>query len=308
MARKPIPHAGRSYPLGATLDGAGANFSLFAKHSKAVQLLLFDDANAPAPSRVIDLDPQVNRTYHYWHVHVPGVAAGQVYGYRVSGPFDPPRGMRFDPSKVLLDPYGKCIARPAARSREAARRPGDNAATALRSVVVDPTLYDWEGDARLARPFTRTVIYEMHVGGFTRHPNSGVSGGKRGTFAGLIEKIPYLRDLGISAVELRPVFPFDEQDGPAGLGNYWGYQPLSCFAVHDGYSSRSDPAAALDEFRDMVKALHRAGIEVILDVVYNHTAEGGDDGPTMCFRGLANDTYYILTADRSRYADYTGCG
>jgi glycogen operon protein len=299
---------GKSFPLGATLVTGGANFSVFSKHSTAAQLLLFDDVDAPKPSRVIDLDPRTNRTYHYWHVFVPRVTAGQLYAYRVAGPLDPERRLRFDPDKVLLDPYGKCIARPTARRREAARHPGDNAATALRSVVVDPRSYNWQGDAPLGRPFAQTIIYEMHVGGFTRHPNSGVAPAKRGTYAGLIDKIPYLRDLGVSAVELLPVFAFDEQDGPPDLGNYWGYQPFSFFAPHDGYSSRSDPLGALDEFRDLVKALHRAGIEVILDVVYNHTAEGGEDGPTICFRGLANENYYILMEDKSRYADYTGCG
>jgi len=295
--------------LGATLDRAGTNFSLFAKSSRAAQLLLFDSARAPAPSRVIDLDPRANRTYHYWHTFVPGVAAGQVYAYRISGPFDPERGLRFDPSKVLLDPYGKCIARPAARTGDAARRPGDNIATALRSVVVDPSGYDWEGDAPIRRPFAKTVLYEMHVGGFTRHPSSGVAPGKRGTFAGLIEKVPYLRDLGVSAVELLPVFAFDQDDGPPGLGNYWGYHPLSFFAPHDGYSSRRDPLGALDEFRDMVKALHRAGIEVILDVVYNHTAEGNHLGPTLSFRGIDNSSYYWLQSDQPRYYDdFTGCG
>jgi isoamylase len=239
---------------------------------------------------------------------VPGVTAGQIYGYRIAGPFDPERGLRFDPDKVLLDPYGKCIARPEKRSREAARRPGNNAATALKSVVVDTSTYDWEGDALLGRPFAKAIIYEMHVGGFTRHPSSGVTPSKRGTYAGLIQKIPYLQDLGVSAVELLPVFAFDEQDGPPGLSNYWGYQPLSFFAPHSRYSSRADPLGALDEFRDMVKALHRAGIEVILDVVYNHTTEGNEDGPTICFRGLANDTYYILAEGKSRYADFTGCG
>jgi glycogen operon protein len=209
---------------------------------------------------------------------------------------------------VLLDPYGKCIARPVRRSREAARKPGDNAAAALKSVVVDPNAYDWEGDALLDRPFAKTIIYEMHVGGFTRHPSSGVAPANRGTYAGLMAKIPYLQDLGVSAIELLPVFAFDEQDGPPGRGNYWGYQPLSFFAPHDGYSSRSDPLGALDEFRDMVKALHRAGIEVILDVVYNHTAEGDEHGPTICCRGLANRTYYILSEDKARYADFTGCG
>jgi isoamylase len=299
---------GKSSPLGATLAPGGANFSVFAKHSTAVQLLLFDDVDAPKPSRIMDLDPRTNRTYHYWHLFVPGVTAGQIYAYRVAGPFCPERGLRFDPDKVLLDPYGKCVARPATRSREAARHPGDNAAAALRSVVVDPTSYDWEGDAPLGRPFTKTIIYELHVGGFTAHPTSGVSPSIRGTYAGLIEKIPYLQDLGVSAVELLPVFAFDEQDGPPSLTNYWGYQPLSFFAPHDGYSSRRDPLGTLDEFRDMVKALHRAGLEVILDVVYNHTTEGKEDGPNICFRGFANDTYYILAEDKSRYADYTGCG
>jgi glycogen operon protein len=242
-------------------------------------LLLFDDAKAPKPSRVISLDPRANRTYHYWHVFVPGVTAGQIYAYRVAGPVDLARGLRFDSDEVLLDPYGKCIAWPERRSREAARRPGDNGATALKSVVVDPTAYDWEDDAPPGRPFAHTIIYEMHVGGFTRHPNSGVAPSKRGTYAGLIEKIPYLEDLGITAVELLPVFAFDEEDGPPGLGNYWGYQPLSFFAPHHGYSSRPDPLGALDEFRDMVKALHRAGIEVILDVVYNHTPRATKTAP-----------------------------
>jgi len=211
---------GKSFPLGATLVPGGANFSVFSKHSTGAQLLLFDDVDASKPSRVIDLDPRTNRTYHYWHVFVPGVTAGEIYAYRVAGPFDPEHGLRFDPEKVLLDPYGKCIARLATRNRQAAREPGDNAAAALRSVVVDPACYDWEGDAPLGRPFAKTIIYEMHVGGFTRHPNSGVVAAKRGTYAGLIDKIPYLQDLGISAVELLPVFAFDEQNGPPGMGNY----------------------------------------------------------------------------------------
>src|SRR5215468_7845748 len=301
-------HRGTSFPLGATLVHGGVNFSVFAKHSGGAQLLLFDHVDAPKPSRVIDLDPRINRTYHYWHAFVPDITAGQLYAYRVAGPFDPERGLRFDPGKALLDPYGKCVARPAGRSREVARRPGDNAATALRSVVVDPSSYDWEGDVPLCRPFAKTIIYEMHVGGFTRHPSSGVAPPKRGTYAGLIEKVSYLQDLGVSAVELLPVFAFDEEDGPPGLGNYWGYQPLSFFAPYCAHSSRQDPLGALDEFRDMVKALHRAGIEVILDVVYNHTTEGKEDGPTICFRGLANENYYILPEDKSRYADFTGCG
>ena len=224
------------------------------------------------------------------------------------GPSDPARGLRFDPTKVLLDPYGRGVVVPPNYSREAAAQPGDNAATAMKSVVVDPGAYDWEGDAPLRRPSARTIIYEMHVRGFTRHPSSGVAEAKRGTYAGLIEKIPYLQELGITAVELLPVFQFDAQDCPPGRVNYWGYAPVSFFAPHQAYSSRQDPLGPVDEFRDMVKALHRAGIEVILDVVFNHTAEGDENGPTLCFRGLDNEAYYILEPDRARYANYTGCG
>ncbi len=165
-----------------------------------------------------------------------------------------------------------------------------------------------KGMLPLRRPFAKTVIYEMHVRGFTRHPNSGVAPEKRGTYAGLIEKIPYLRDLGITAVELLPVFEFDEADARPGLTNYWGYSPVSFFAPHRAYSSRRDLLGPLDEFRDMVKALHRAGIEIILDVVYNHTAEGNHEGPTFCYRGLANDVYYMLANDKNFFSNYTGCG
>ena len=178
----------------------------------------------------------------------------------------------------------------------------------MKSVVVDSSAYDWEGDAPLHRPSARTVIYEMHVRGFTRHPNSGVKEQIRGTYAGLVEKIPYLKDLGITAVELLPIHAFDTHACPPGLVNYWGYQSVSYFAPHPQYSSRRDPLGPVNEFRDMVKALHRAGIEVILDVVYNHTAEGNHDGPTLCFKGIDNPTYYILEDGGSRYADYTGCG
>ena len=299
---------GTSHPLGATLVGGGANFSLFSRSASRVELLLFDRANEARPGRTIELDPHRHRTYHYWHAWVPGVKAGQVYGYRVHGPSDPGRGMRFDPTKVLLDPYGRGVVVPAEYSRQAAAQPGDNASSAMKSVVADPSAYDWEGDAPPRHPASRTIIYEMHVGGFTRHPSSGLAPVRRGTYAGLIEKIPYLQDLGITAVELLPVFQFDAQDCPPGRVNYWGYAPISFFAPHQAYSSRQDPLGALDEFRDLVKALHRAGLEVILDVVFNHTAEGNEQGPTMCFRGLANDLYYILEPDRARYSNYTGTG
>ena len=299
---------GRSFPLGATVFGEGVNFSVFSRQASRVELLLFDDAAAARSTRVIDLDARKHRTYHYWHVFVPGIGPGQVYAFRASGPFVPEHGLRFDPDKVLLDPYGRAVVVPEAYSRPLASRRGDNTTMAMKSVVVDPSQYDWEGDAPLRRPFATTVIYEMHVAGFTRHPSSGVSAGLRGTYAGMIEKIPYLQDLGITAVELLPVFHFDRQNCPPGLVNYWGYSPVSFFAPHTGYSSRKHPLGPVDEFRDLVKALHRAGIEVILDVVYNHTAEGNADGPTLCFRGLANEIYYILDNDRAQYANYSGTG
>jgi glycogen operon protein len=178
----------------------------------------------------------------------------------------------------------------------------------MKSVVADPTAYEWEGDAPLHRPFVQSVIYELHVGGFTRHASSGVASKRRGTYAGVIEKIPYLLDLGVTAVELMPVFHFDAQDAPHGQVNYWGYAPISFFAPHVGYSSRLDPLGPLHDFRDMVKALHRAGIEVILDVVYNHTTENGESGPTLCYKGFGNDVYYILEPDSQQYANYSGCG
>ena len=300
--------AGQSAPLGATVTPAGVNFSLYSRDATGIELLLFDSENDAHPARVIALEPAIHRTYYYWHSSVPGLRPGQIYGYRVDGPFDPRKGLRFDPEKVLLDPYGRSVVVPESYSRTAARGKGSNAATAMKSVVVDSSLYDWEEDAPLRRPSSQTIIYEMHVKGFTRHPSSGVGEEIRGTYRGLIEKIPYLQDLGISAVELLPVFQFDRQDCPPGLVNYWGYAPVSFFAPHQAYSSRNDRLGPVDEFRDMVKALHRAGIEIILDVVFNHTAEGKHDGPTLCLRGIDNRTYYILEQDRSRYADYSGTG
>jgi len=301
-------HTGRSFPLGATILPGGVNFSVFSRQATRIELLLFDNLAAAQPTSVIDLDPRTHRTYHYWHVFVPGIGAGQVYAYRAFGPFDPRRGLRFDPSKVLLDPYGRAVVVPKAYCRERASEYGNSGAITMKSVVVDLATYDWEGDTPLRRSFASTVIYEMHVAGFTRHPSSGVTAELRGTYAGMIEKIPYLRGLGITAVELLPVFQFDGQACPAGLVNYWGYSPVSFFAPHAGYSSRKDAVGPVDEFRDLVKALHRAGIEVILDVVYNHSAEGDAGGPTLCFRGFANEVYYMLYQDRAQYANYSGTG
>ena len=303
-----ICQRGKCFPLGATPQSDGVNFCVYSKNATRMQLLLFEDETATEATEVIELDPKRNRTVLFWHAFVPNVRVGQLYGYRVSGPDEPNSGHRFDPEKLLIDPYGKSVCSGSYRRKDGCGS-GPNLATAMKSVVTETRSYDWEGDVPLYRPFSQTVIYEMHVGGFTKHRSSGVPEEKRGTFAGVIENIPHLLSLGITAVELLPIFQFDEQSALAGRKNYWGYSPVSFFAVHSGYSSRRDPLGCLVEFKDMVKALHRAGIEVILDVVYNHTAEGDEDGPTFCFRGFENSTYYLPDANNgSRYADYSGCG
>ncbi|MCA0457845.1 MAG: glycogen debranching protein GlgX [Chloroflexi bacterium] len=299
---------GQAFPLGATVYPTGINFCVFSKNCETVELLLFDHPTAPTPSRVIHLHPITNHTFYYWHIFIRGLKAGQVYGYRVYGETRLQDGLRFDGSKVLVDPYARAVITDC-YDRQAACQPGDNCAQAMRSVVVDPHAYNWQGDQPLHVPFAHSLIYEMHVAGFTHHPNSGVEAARRGTFAGLIEKIPYLKALGVTAVELLPVQQFDAQDAPWPESNYWGYSPVALFAPHRAYASRRDPLGPVDEFRDMVKALHKANIEVILDVVFNHTAEGNQDGPMLSLRGFENRAYYILEQDdKSHYANFTGCG
>lgn len=291
---------GRSHPLGARPDDGGVNFAVFSEHATAMQLLLFEHHDSPAPYQIITLDPETNRTFAVWHVRVEGLRAPAFYGLRAFGPEDVP-GLRFDPDKVLLDPYARGVDR-ALWDRGAACRPGDNTAVSLRSVVVDTDGYDWEGDEPLRRTMDDLIIYEAHVGGFTRSPSSGV--GRPGTFAGLVEKIPHLTKLGVNAVELLPVFDFDD-----GEANFWGYSTAAYFAPHAGYCVAPDEGGHLREFRDMVKALHAAGIEVILDVVFNHTDEGNHLGPLFAFAGLDNPNYYYLDPnDRRHYYDYSGCG
>lgn len=294
--------------LGATPVEGGVNFCLFSRKARQVELLLFDREDDQAPSHIIPIDSTTNRSYHYWHTFVPNLLPGQLYAYRVDGPREPDRGLRFDSSSVLLDPYCRGVVVPSEYSRQTLTDPAANTAKAMKSVVVDTSTYDWEGDQPLHKYASQTIIYEMHVRGFTQNPNSGLSEGKRGTYAGLIEKIPYLKEMGITAVELLPVFHFDAKDAPSGKINYWGYAPVSFFAPHPAFSSRKDPLGPVDEFRDMVKALHRADIEVILDVVFNHTAEGNENGPSLSFRGIDNQSYYILEGEGKYYANYTGCG
>ena len=299
---------GKSYPLGAQPTNVGVNFSLYSRNAEAVELLLFERAGDEHPRAVIELHPTRNRTFHYWHVEVEGLGPGQLYGYRVHGPNDPASGHRFDREKLLLDPYARAVVVPESYDRTVSSGAATVVGAARKGVVTGSDRYDWEGDVAPRTHFIRTVIYEMHPAGFTKHVSSGLPRQKRGTFAGLKEKIPYLQALGITAVELMPSFHFDSQDAPPGRINYWGYSPVSMFALEPAYCSSQDPLAQIKEFKDLVKALHRAGIEVLLDVVYNHTAESDETGPTLSFRGIDNQVYYIPGDHPGAYANYSGCG
>ena len=302
---------GVRYPPGANPDADGVNFSVFSRHATQVELLLFERADSAEPFQTVALQAEVNRTFFAWHVYVEALPVGTWYAWRMDGPSDTRHsGLRFDRDKVLLDPWARVVSH-TLWDRHAARRPGDNCPASMRGMVVDDG-YDWEGDTPCTLASENAVIYELHVGGFTRHHSSGVS--RPGSFAGLIEKIPYLQTLGITHVELMPVMAFDEQDVPdstssLGLSNYWGYSTHSFFAPHPGYCVTPDQGTQLREFRDLVKALHRAGIGVILDVVFNHTAEGGADGPVISFKGIDNNVFYHLDGeDKTVFRDYTGCG
>src|SRR5579871_6745028 len=290
---------GRQHPQGATPDDHGVNFSIFSERATYVELLLFDEHDDLEPFQVIPLNSAENKTFHFWHVYVKGLKPGAHYAYRVSGPQEVHNyGDRFSYHKVIIDPYARGNT-DALWDRGKACGPDDNLATSMRSVVIDMRDYDWEGDQPLNRTMNDTIIYEMHVGGFTKSPTAGVN--NPGTYTGLIEKIGYLQELGITAIELLPVHDFDQKevlrlspsDGKP-LYNYWG-------SPHEGQH--------VNEFRDMVKALHCAGIEVILDVVYNHTSEGNHQGPTINFKGMDNSVYYHLVRDdRQYYMDWSGCG
>ena len=306
---------GVPFPLGPSWDGAGTNFSLYSEHAEHVELCLFDDEDAEERIEVRQ------QTAHNWHVYLPGVGPGQRYGYRVHGPWDPAKGHRFNPAKLLIDPYAKSIEGPIGfgEARLLAYVPGqedvrdgeDSAPAIPRSVVIDDA-FDWEGDVRLDRPWPETVIYELHVKGFTKRMPD-VREDLRGTYAGLASEaaIGYLRDLGVTAVELLPVHHIADEDFllARGLTNYWGYSTIGFFAPHAGYAATGSRGEQVREFKGMVKALHRAGIEVILDVVYNHTAEGSHLGPTLSFKGVDNAGYYRLMPDDPRhYMDFTGTG
>jgi len=305
--------SGRAHPLGATPSKTGVNFSIFSENATSVELLLFDSHTSPEPFKTIILDAKKNNTFHFWHVFVKGLKPGVAYAYRVAGSQEANEyGHRFNYNKVLIDPYARANTSELWR-REDSINDSDNVATSMRSVVVDIEDYDWEGDQPLNLPMSDTIIYEMHVGGFTKSHNSNCQ--HRGKFAGLVEKIPYLKSLGITAVELMPVFDFDSSEVCAQnstsnpLKNYWGYGTIGYYAPENSYTVSPNEGAHTREFRDMVKALHNSGIEVILDVVFGYTGEGDQNGPIISFKGLDNSVYYLLSPeDRQYYLNLSGCG
>jgi isoamylase len=311
---------GHPYPLGATWDGSGVNFALFSENATGVELCLFNGQDREQESARIPMTEQTDRA---WHVYLPEGRPGMRYGYRVHGPYDPEHGQRFNPAKLLLDPYAKAIDgniqwddalfgyEMGHADADLSRDERDSGPHLPKSLVIDPA-FTWGDDRPLRTPWNETVIYEVHVKGFTAR-NPDVPAGLRGTYAGLgcPAVVDYLRWLGITAVELLPIHQFvvDKHLVDRNLTNYWGYNSIGFFAPHVGYASPGAPGRHVSEFKTMVKTLHHAGIEVILDVVYNHTGEGSHLGPTLCFRGIDNASYYrLVSEDRRYYMDYTGCG
>ncbi|WP_374974552.1 glycogen debranching protein GlgX [Microbacterium trichothecenolyticum] len=304
---------GSAYPLGATFDGSGTNFALFSEGAERVELCLFGERGAETRLDLVEVDAFV------WHTYVPNIQPGQRYGYRVHGPYDPANGLRFNPAKLLLDPYAKAVEGAVTWGQPVygytfgdpdSRNDEDSAADMIKGVVVNP-FFDWAGDRRPGTPYSETLIYEAHVRGLTeRHP--AIPDDMRGTYSAVAHPaiIEHLTKLGVTAIELMPVHQFvdDAVLQDKGLSNYWGYNSISYFAPHNRYAATGDRGQQVQEFKGMVRALHAAGIEVILDVVYNHTAEGNHLGPTLSMRGIDNAAYYKLDDDKRYYTDYTGTG
>ena len=317
--------AGIPLPMGARPRGDGVNFAFFSRHASRVRLELFDHPEEATPARIIDLDPRRNRTGDVWHVWVKGIGPGQLYGFRVDGPYQPQEGHRFNFNKLLLDPFATAISGlphwdfgsvrgydPSAPEQDLTPSKIDDAG-AMPKCIFTYDDFNWQEDLPPRHPWSKTIIYETHVRGLTIHPSACVA--HPGTYRGLIEKIPYLQELGVTAVELMPVFEFNENQltslNPRSgrpLRNYWGYDPVTFLAPKASYSSSGGLGQQKLEFKEMVRACHRAGIEVILDVVFNHTAEGDELGPTLCFRGIDNAIFYTLAADKRHYLNYTGTG
>jgi isoamylase len=307
-------YPGKPFPLGASWDGEGTNFAIFSEHARAVELCLFSSADQKESQKI----SLTERSGHIWHGYLPGTGPGQLYGYRIHGPYEPEKGHRFNPNKLLIDPYAKALSGTVKENEallaysngdDLSMNETDSAPYVPKAIVTDPR-FDWEGDELLKTPFHQTVIYEAHVKGLTKlHP--GIPEEMRGRYAAIAHPamIAYLKELGITALELMPVHQFLNTSylSSKGLSNYWGYNTISYFAPESRYSVNAGQDT-ITEFRQMVKALHKAGIELILDVVYNHTGEGNQMGPTISFRGVDNASYYRLAEDKRYYVDYTGTG
>jgi glycogen operon protein len=304
--------SGVPLPLGARRRGDGVNFALFSRHATGVRLDLFERASDAVPSRTIILDPERNKTGDIWHVWLAGIPRGQLYGFRLTGPYAPGEGHRFNPNKLLIDPYATALSSardltdargydPSSSELDLSFSETDDAAQVPKSAVTYDD-FDWQGDQPLRQPWTSTVIYELHVRGFTMHPSARVR--FPGTFRGLTEKVAHLKELGVTAIELMPVI----ETGQSTAVNYWGYDPINFFAPRSAYASVAEAGGPLLELKEMVRLLHNHGLEVILDVVFNHTVEGNELGPTLCFRGVDNAVYYHLKDDKRYYRDYTGVG
>jgi isoamylase len=316
---------GAPLPLGACLTGEGVNFALFSRHASTVELLIFKSSEDAEPTATIRLDPNQHRTGDIWHVWVAGVHPGYCYAYRIDGPYRPAAGLRFNRHKLLIDPYARALTGVSSADFERARgydpnspdndlslSVEDNSSSTAKAIVTGQS-YDWYDDRPLKHAWKDTIIYETHVRGFTIHPSSGVK--HPGTYRGLVEKISYLKTLGITAVELLPVQEFNENEirrsNPCtgeSLRNYWGYDSVAFFAPKESYSSRRGLGAQVLEFKEMVRELHAAGIEIILDIALTHTAESNEFGPTLNFRGLENPIYYLLGGGGRRYKNFSGCG
>ncbi len=288
-------------PYGAIVHDGGVQFVVFSRSATAMRLLLYNSVDDPDPAEIISFDNDTDRWGNVWSMFVPGINTGQLYHLQADGPFDPQQGDWFDGRARLIDPYAKALAGDFQPLHGNVLRPP-------KCVVCDD-VYDWEGDRHIRHELSETIVYEMHVRGFTQSPTSGVE--HPGTYLGVIEKIPYLQSLGVTAVELMPVheFPIRAVDGTLPeRHNYWGYDPMAFFSPHRGYAVGAEPGSQVNEFKEMVKALHQAGIEVILDVVFNHTCEGNELGPVLSFKGLENRVYYMLENGGSLYKNYSGCG
>ncbi len=298
-------HLGKPFPLGSTITRRGVNFSVAAPTASRLELLLFANANDNHPEEIIELT-DLHKSGDYWHIEIEGLSAGCCYGYRVFGPTDN-EAEKFFPEKVLIDPCARSISGWDIYNRHASSNNLSNIDACLKGVVCEREQFDFETHPRPRHPWHKTIIYELHLGGFTNPPESGLEISERGTFLGLIKKLPYLHHLGVTTIELLPVFCFDPSDAPSGLENYWGYSPLNWFTPHPNYLVGNDPLQARQQVRDLVAACHDHEIEVLLDVVYNHTTEGNHNGPTISWKGFGESLYYHQN-NEGEYLDVTGCG